>query len=169
MPPKTAIAKSRKSKTGAFKPPRPAAAAASTSRRTSAPKRSEPASDDDEDEESPTFSAPTRRETAATPATLANPDPNAPPPSIPPDLLAHLIHHHLRDKDPRGLKMDRTAQVLVAKYMETFVREAMARARHEKNGSEGGAGRVFLEVRPSTMRCRKWGRCENAEELTRGF
>lgn len=44
--------------------------------------------------------------------------------------------------------MGKDANALVGKYMETFVREAIARAECERSSAEAeGVGRHFLEVR----------------------
>ena len=46
--------------------------------------------------------------------------------------------------------MGQDASALVSKYMETFVREALARAAVEKKEAEKeGMARDFLEVSPS--------------------
>ena len=62
------------------------------------------------------------------------------PPTIPPKLLTTLLNHHFRDEDTR---IGKDANALVGRYMETFVREALARAAFERN--EAG-DRDFLEV-----------------------
>lgn len=56
--------------------------------------------------------------------------------TIPPELLTRLLHEFF-EKD--GSRISKTANEAVAKYMDIFVREAIARAAVEK---EGG----FLEV-----------------------
>ena len=67
-----------------------------------------------------------------------------PPPSIPPKLLTRLVHHNFKDSDVR---IDKDANELVGKYMETFIREAIARATFERSESDsGGLGGEFLEV-----------------------
>ena len=134
MPP---AAKATKRKAPAFKPPRPAAA--SSSRRPSAPSRpSDLAAPSSDDGTLPRAS--TSRVSAA-----AELEPDEPPPAtVPPELLTRLVHHHLRDG---GVTIDTRARALAAKYVETFVREALARARYEKDHAADGGARVFLEVR----------------------
>ncbi|KAB8070798.1 CENP-S associating centromere protein X-domain-containing protein [Aspergillus leporis] len=68
-------------------------------------------------------------------------------PAIPPKLLTKLVHHHFkRDKT----KMAKDANEVVAKYVDVFVREALARAAFERAegnaGVEMGVGDGFLEV-----------------------
>lgn len=64
--------------------------------------------------------------------------------TIPSKLLTKLLHHHFEDDK---IRLDPDANVLVGKYMETFVREALARAAYERSrSSEGGIGADFLEV-----------------------
>ncbi|KAL5342445.1 CENP-S associating centromere protein X-domain-containing protein [Aspergillus crustosus] len=70
-------------------------------------------------------------------------------PSIPPKLLTKLVHHHFRNKKT---KMAKDANAVIAKYIDVFVREAVARAaleREEGNNAASGGSRVgdgFLEV-----------------------
>ena len=40
---------------------------------------------------------------------------------------------------------------MVGKYIETFVREAIARAAFERSEAEGGLGGQFLEVREKKL------------------
>ena len=67
--------------------------------------------------------------------------------SIPPDLLTRLLHENFKEESTR---LSKDANKAVGKYMETFVREALARAAfarveiEEQNGRGGGDG--FLEV-----------------------
>lgn len=56
--------------------------------------------------------------------------------TIPPELLTRLLHTFF-EKD--GTRISKDANEAVAKYMDVFVREAIARAAVEKNGG-------FLEV-----------------------
>lgn len=70
--------------------------------------------------------------------------PADPPPSIPPKLLTKLLHHHFENDKTR---IGKDASKLVGKYMETFVREALARAAYERVEAEGeGATKDFLEA-----------------------
>ncbi|EED22313.1 conserved hypothetical protein [Talaromyces stipitatus ATCC 10500] len=71
-------------------------------------------------------------------------------PGIPPKLLTTILHHHFQNSKT---KITKDANEVVAKYMDIFVREALARAAYERadaaNGDRGG-GRPgadgFLEV-----------------------
>ncbi|KAJ2903395.1 hypothetical protein MKZ38_009972 [Zalerion maritima] len=56
--------------------------------------------------------------------------------AIPGDLLVRLLHQFF-EKD--GTKISRDANAAVAKYVDVFVKEAIARTAHERSGS-------FLEV-----------------------
>lgn len=70
--------------------------------------------------------------------------PADPPPSIPPKLLTKLLHHHFENGQTR---IGKDASKLVGKYMETFIREALARAAYERAKAEGeGATKDFLEA-----------------------
>ena len=67
-----------------------------------------------------------------------------PPPTIPPKLLTRLLHHNFKDSDVR---IGKQANELVGKYIETFIREAIARATFERSEADGGGlGGEFLEV-----------------------
>lgn len=67
-----------------------------------------------------------------------------PSPSIPPKLLTKLLHHHFENGQTR---IGKDASKLVGKYMDTFVREALARAAYERaKGEGGGATKDFLEA-----------------------
>ena len=68
---------------------------------------------------------------------------------IPEDLLSVLLHEFFKEKGKGGTRVSKDANKAVGKYMETFVREALARAAwaREEGGMgelEGGGG--FLEV-----------------------
>lgn len=70
-----------------------------------------------------------------------------PPLIIPPKLLTRILHHHF-EKD--NTRLGQNANALIGKYMETFVREALARAAFERSESSGGqTGGDFLEVSES--------------------
>ncbi|KAL4795698.1 CENP-S associating centromere protein X-domain-containing protein [Aspergillus venezuelensis] len=63
-------------------------------------------------------------------------------PLIPRKLLTKLVHHHFKNEKT---KIAKDANGVVAKYIDVFVREAVARAAFES--AEGGAnGDGFLEV-----------------------
>lgn len=72
-------------------------------------------------------------------------------PTIPPKLLTRLLHHHFQNEKT---KIGKDANEVVAKYVDIFVREALARAVYERSESEGGmdangkraVGDGFLEV-----------------------
>lgn len=69
-------------------------------------------------------------------------------PKIPPKLLTRLLHEHFQNDKT---KIAKDANNVVAKYVDVFVREAIARAafeRAETNGHAGGrsVGDGFLEV-----------------------
>ena len=67
---------------------------------------------------------------------------------IPPNLLTRLLHHYLEKKEGGVAKIGKEANVLVGKYMETFVREAIARAAFERAQAAESTGTRdgFLEV-----------------------
>ena len=69
--------------------------------------------------------------------------------SIPPELLARLLHEFFTHDATR---LSKEASGAVGRYMETFVREAMARAAFMRREVQdqtggGGGGDGFLEVR----------------------
>ncbi|KAL3448681.1 CENP-S associating centromere protein X-domain-containing protein [Aspergillus insuetus] len=66
-------------------------------------------------------------------------------PLIPQKLLTKLLHHHFRKEKT---KIAKDANAVVAKYIDVFVREAVARAAYERaeGGTGGGVGDGFLEV-----------------------
>ncbi|EAW07199.1 uncharacterized protein ACLA_019040 [Aspergillus clavatus NRRL 1] len=74
-------------------------------------------------------------------------------PAIPPKLLTRLLHHHFKSEKT---KLAKDANTVVAKYVDIFVREALARAAYERaeglgGGIDGSGGRMpigdgFLEV-----------------------
>lgn len=68
-------------------------------------------------------------------------------PAIPPKLLTTVLHHHFQNVKT---KMAKDANGVVAKYMDVFVREALARAAYERGegagGTTDGVGDGWLEV-----------------------
>ncbi|KAL2853364.1 CENP-S associating centromere protein X-domain-containing protein [Aspergillus pseudoustus] len=66
-------------------------------------------------------------------------------PLIPRKLLTKLLHHHFRNEKT---KIAKDANAVAAKYIDVFVREAVARAAFERaeGGTRGGVGDGFLEV-----------------------
>ncbi|KAF2396440.1 hypothetical protein EJ06DRAFT_240110 [Trichodelitschia bisporula] len=147
-----------------FKPPRPVAkpAAASTSRtkatsaRTSGgvtkstakgkgKARAAPASDDEN--ASSTEGSEIEEQEEVRPARRGIVDDDEPPP-IPEKLLARLLRDGFEDE---GTKIGAEAMSVVGKYVETFVREAIARAMEERRAAEREAGDMgpdagFLQV-----------------------
>jgi hypothetical protein len=99
-------------------------------------------SDELEEEE-----APRARKTATKRAADPAPIDEAAP--IPPKLLTRLLYDGFEDKD---VKIGKEAMLVVGKYIDTFVREALARAVFERNEQEGeggnGTGDGFLQVSP---------------------
>lgn len=69
-------------------------------------------------------------------------------PTIPPKLLTKLLHHHFQSEKT---KVAKDANAAVAKYVDVFVREAIARAAYERAETDGAGGvrsvgDGFLEV-----------------------
>ncbi|KAF2843518.1 hypothetical protein M501DRAFT_1012862 [Patellaria atrata CBS 101060] len=70
---------------------------------------------------------------------VTSPEPEAP--AIPPALLTKLLYENFEDKD---MRISKEAMQVVRKYMETFVKEALARAAFERE--DDGIGDGFLQV-----------------------
>ncbi|KAJ5241548.1 uncharacterized protein N7469_003139 [Penicillium citrinum] len=70
-------------------------------------------------------------------------------PTIPPKLLTRLLHQQFTNEKT---KVAKDANAVVAKYVDVFVREAIARAAYERaetdNRGGKGASDGFLEVNP---------------------
>ncbi|KAF2624923.1 hypothetical protein BU25DRAFT_433200 [Macroventuria anomochaeta] len=165
MPPKNASVNGTTRKGPQFKPPRPVkapakASTAAASRATGASKKPSgptarssfqpPAtiiSSDEEDAQEDEFDAlsddlmedvpapkPTR---TVEPLTTAHP--------IPAPLLARLLHENFEDPNTQ---IQKGAMTLTGRYMEIFVREALARAKHErgKSARNDGISDGFLQV-----------------------
>lgn len=67
-------------------------------------------------------------------------------PAIPGKLLTRLLHHNFQNEKT---KIAKDANEVVAKYIDVFVREALARAAYERAEGGVGGGSVgdgFLEV-----------------------
>ena len=69
-------------------------------------------------------------------------------PAIPGKLLTRLLHHNFQSEKT---KIAKDANEVVAKYVDVFVREALARAAYERTEGQGSRGRGgigdgFLEV-----------------------
>ena len=138
---------SAKRKAPAFKPPRPStkpkpSASTTVSRRKSAPAQPPQSFSSSEEEEEFVDNRP---ESAALEDVTSVSLTQEPPPTIPPKLLTKLLQHHFDDDKT---SITREANKLVEKYMETFVREAIARAAFERSEAQDGKGRGadFLEV-----------------------
>lgn len=68
------------------------------------------------------------------------------PPPIPQKLLTRLLYEGFEHKD---MKIGREAMNVYGKYIETFVREALARAIYERNDADkegGGVSDGFVQV-----------------------
>ncbi|KAL9010171.1 MAG: hypothetical protein Q9173_004871 [Seirophora scorigena] len=137
----------------AFRPPRPGAGKAtkskSTPRRKSAPAATVTSSGSEDSLGSPVGNQLSDTEDDSSSSALAAPPGTQdPPPTIPPQLLTRLLHHHLEKKDDGVKQIGKDANALVGKYMDLFVREAIARAAFERNQTDEGTGTGdgFLEV-----------------------
>ena len=146
-----------KRKTPAFKPPRPVSkkpkSSAAASRRKSAPAKPQSISSSvSSDEEAEAQSPEVEASDITDDAPLLQSEDSAS--KIPPKLLTKLLHHHFEHEKTR---IGKDASALLGKYMDTFVREALARAAFERSKAEGGpVGRHFLEVREESL-CLGWG------------
>ncbi|MCJ1402696.1 hypothetical protein MMC11_005917 [Xylographa trunciseda] len=144
MPPRDAKVPAKR-KAPSFKPPRPVAKSKdsttkATPRRKSAPVRPvQSLSSSDEDDE-PEVTRDSSSE-ATNSATILQ-DASL---TIPPKLLTTLLQHHFEDKQ---MRIGRDAKAVIGKYMETFVREAIARAAFERSEATSGQvrGGDFLEI-----------------------
>ncbi|MCJ1379527.1 hypothetical protein MMC17_002628 [Xylographa soralifera] len=145
MLPKDAKVPAKRKAPPSFKPPRPAAKSKdsttkATPRRKSAPARpAQSLSRSDEDD-----AVATTRESSSE-ATNNTTTLQDVPLTIPPELLTTLLQHHFEDKQ---MRVGKDAKAVIGKYMETFVREAIARAAFERSEATSGHGRGgdFLEV-----------------------
>ena len=148
----------------AFKPPRPATkfqkSKATGSRRKSGPTnhsfidsaaegdKDEDEHDYDDDDDPELVSSQSSDDSASEESATLAPTPHVGtqdlPPTISPALLTKLLHHHFQDDK---FRIGKQANGVVGKYMETFVREAIARAAFERSEAGGtGIGSNFLEV-----------------------
>ncbi|KAJ4373290.1 hypothetical protein N0V83_003584 [Neocucurbitaria cava] len=168
MPPKNGTANASRRKGPQFNPPRPVKAPPQTStaqrapatasrtagaaKKANAPARQPAATiissseDEREEEEQYEDDSDDLMEDATTrdhgrPATSSAPV--APP--IPAPLLARLLYENFEDSNTQ---IQKGAMNLVGKYMEIFVREAFARAQHERENAvkRGGISDGFLQV-----------------------
>ncbi|KAJ5901528.1 hypothetical protein N7495_002056 [Penicillium taxi] len=74
-------------------------------------------------------------------------------PAIPPKLITKLLHHHFQNEKTR---ISKDADAVMGKYIDIFVREAIARAALERNLANGKTGKKglvdnFLEVEDLEM------------------
>ncbi|KAL5116074.1 hypothetical protein ACEQ8H_005970 [Pleosporales sp. CAS-2024a] len=163
MPPKKASTNATGRKGPQFKPPRPANATAPASapaeraqsgaaQKSTANAAPRPAahvvlSDDDEVDHDPFQQGDDDvMEDAPSPARTARPHPTETAPSpIPAPLLARLLYENFEDPNTQ---IQKGAMKLVEKYMEIFVREALARAKlkREQSAQAGGLSDGFLQV-----------------------
>jgi hypothetical protein len=113
--------------------------------------RKRPAAEDEDEDidmdslESEDEPPPVAKKTATKRTTQPAETDEAPP--IPPKLLTRLLYEGFEDKD---VKIGKEAMLVVGKYVDTFVREALARAVFERNEQEdeggNGTGDGFLQV-----------------------
>ena len=122
-----------KRKVPAFKPPRPASGKPKSStaapRRKSAPAKPQPISSDSSSDED-TNARPLNVESSDASDDALPPQSEDPASGIPPKLLTKLLHHHFEHDKTR---IGKDANALLGKYMETFVREELARAAYERS------------------------------------
>ncbi|KAL8711204.1 MAG: hypothetical protein Q9220_004349 [cf. Caloplaca sp. 1 TL-2023] len=151
--PSTSTKPSAKRGRPSFKPPRPSAGRSTkdkqSGRRKSAPASAIPSSSDSEDDiASPAPEEPSDPEVESSSPVARPSGTQDPPPIIPPKLITRILYHHLEKDSNRSMKVGKDANTLVGKYMDTFVREAIARAAFERSQTEeaAGTGDGFLEV-----------------------
>lgn len=162
MPPKKASGEATTRKGPQFKPPRPVTApkeastatasrakAASTKPTTKAgfqPATTIISSDEDDvqEDEFDAFSDDVMDDAPA-PQPTRNIEPLTTVHPIPAPLLARLLHENFEDQ---STQIQKGAMTLTGRYMEIFVREALARAKHERARSarNDGISDGFLQV-----------------------
>lgn len=165
MPPKNASTNGATRKGPQFKPPRPVkaptkASTAAASRATGASKKSSapPArsgfqtaatiiSSDEEDAQEDEIDALSDdlMEVEPAPKPTRTVEPLTATHPIPAPLLARLLHENFEDPNTQ---IQKGAMTLTGRYMEIFVREALARAKHERARSarNDGISDGFLQV-----------------------
>ena len=100
--------------------------------------------DDEVDQDQPGTASTNRRRSQPEYVLAELDDDEDPPLTIPSELLTTLLKHHFKTSK-MGLRED--AKEVASKYIEVFVREAIARAAFEReNDREGKGNRGFLEV-----------------------
>jgi centromere protein X len=93
-----------------------------------------------EDDDDPFASQPPRRANKP-----ASPEPNVRKQKISEDLLLVLLHEFFPAKEGEtGVRIKKDAARAVGKYMDTFVREAIARAAYGRE-EVGGGGELEVE------------------------
>ncbi|KAJ4362655.1 hypothetical protein N0V95_001363 [Ascochyta clinopodiicola] len=164
MPPKNAIANGTTRKGPQFKPPQPvkaparasaaASRAAGASKKTNAPTARSDfqtattiISSDEEDAQEDDFDALSDdlMDDAPAPKPSRGVEPLTTAHPIPAPLLARLLHENFEDANTQ---IQKGAMTLTGRYMEIFVREALARAKHERARSarNDGISDGFLQV-----------------------
>ncbi|KAI9823395.1 MAG: hypothetical protein M1826_007751 [Phylliscum demangeonii] len=141
MPPPKASSEKKRARPSHFKPPRPSNASSAILATGGKP----------DPRPAPTTTTTTSTTAAATAATAATAAITSGPstsadrsPSIPGELLTRLLHDSFEHESTR---LTKDADTLVARYMEIFVKEAIARAVLERSAGRGGdAVDQFLEV-----------------------
>lgn len=130
-------------KTKPFKPQRPSTGGASTPRVSSSAVPTSSRATVTTQSSRPSQSS-TSRPAGSDPVEASDSAADLPTETIPPELLTTLLHEFFVDEHTR---ISKGANRAVGKYMETFVREAIARANYERNGNGAtGGGDGFLEV-----------------------
>lgn len=139
----------------AFKPPRPTASKPSkpnpARRRKSAPVTTISSSSDPEDDEIASAAAdpPSESEIESSSASAAEPSSSQDPPLlIPPKLITRIVYETLEKRGGNGMSIGKEATALAGKYIDTFLRETVARAAFERSQADkaAGTGDGFLEV-----------------------
>ncbi|KAL9580737.1 MAG: hypothetical protein Q9212_004318 [Teloschistes hypoglaucus] len=165
MPASSASSSKRPTKHGrpAFRPPHPnrssstKAQSKATPRRRSAPASTLISSSASEEDEFPSLAlsddaSPMELEPSSDAVEPVMSNAQDAPPLIPHALVTRLLHHHLgKTADSEPMRISKEANKVVARYVETFVREAVARAELERRQADdeaGVRGDGFLDVRP---------------------
>ncbi|KAI6830733.1 hypothetical protein KC332_g8407 [Hortaea werneckii] len=130
-------------------PPRKPAPAASKRKTPARPKSPVPISDDNS---SPRSSPPAGREQ------LPAPSQSSETPGVPQNLLVRLLHENLRDKKTQ---IDKNAIQVLDKYIEVFVREAIARTSLSKQ-ERAASGEILADDA-------RWLELEDLERVAPGL
>jgi hypothetical protein len=142
-----------KAKSNGFKPASKAAVVLSSDEDsdelddTPPKKRRRPVESDEEDEEDEQEEQESGDEPQPVRRPASRPKDSDAAPPIPQKLLTRLLYEGFEDKN---MKIGKEAMSAVGKYMETFVREALARAVYEREEADAelgkGTGDGFLQV-----------------------